>query len=379
MSLEQRKRIVDLAGASPLIGSELLALWQGDAVSGGARQASLDTLVILLDSIFGPDIAAKIPLALMGAADGVATLDGAGKLTGSQIPAALLGAVNWQGTWNATTNTPAIPAAAAANKGYFYKVSVAGTTNIDGIAEWAIGDWIISNGTVWEKVDNTDQVLSVAGLTGTITAAGLKTALAIAAADLTDFSANARSLVTAANYAAMKVLLAITAADITNASANGRSLITAADYAAMKVLLAYGSAADKNIGTSGNNVPLLDGANTHSGARNTFTKFINVGAGSAKTIAAGEITADASYIILDTEAGAATDDLIGINGGSDGDIIILRTANSARDVVLKNLGGGTNPLSLNGSVDATLASASNRIIFIYNVTTGVWIEVSRSF
>jgi limonene-1,2-epoxide hydrolase len=41
-------------------------------------------------------------------------------------------------------------------KGWYYKVATAGTTSIDGIADWAVGDWIVYNGTVWDKVDNTD-------------------------------------------------------------------------------------------------------------------------------------------------------------------------------------------------------------------------------
>ena len=69
--------------------------------------------------------------------------------------AALIGAVVYQGTWNATTNTPTIPAATA-NKGQYYVVAVAGATAIDGISDWNVGDHIICNGTAWEKIDNTE-------------------------------------------------------------------------------------------------------------------------------------------------------------------------------------------------------------------------------
>jgi hypothetical protein len=111
----------------------------------------------------------RIAASEKGAVNGVATLDGTGKVPVSQLPiAASLGAVVYQGVWDASTNIPTIPAASAGNKGYYYKVSVGGTTVVDTIAEWAPGDWIISNGTVWDKTDNTETVSSVAGKTGAI-------------------------------------------------------------------------------------------------------------------------------------------------------------------------------------------------------------------
>jgi len=105
----------------------------------------------------------------MGVADGVATLDNSGKLTTSQIPDAILGGLNFQSLWDANTNTPAIPVASTLNKGYYYKVNVAGTTLIDGISDWTIGDWIVSNGTIWDKVDAYEAVTSVSGKTGDVT------------------------------------------------------------------------------------------------------------------------------------------------------------------------------------------------------------------
>lgn len=63
-----------------------------------------------------------------------------------------LGALVYQGTWNASTNNPAL-ASGVGVKGYYYVVSVAGTTNLDGIALWSIGDWAVFNGATWQKVD----------------------------------------------------------------------------------------------------------------------------------------------------------------------------------------------------------------------------------
>lgn len=112
-------------------------------------------------------------------ANGYAPLDASAKVSTTYLPDAVLGAVSYQGAWNASTNTPTIPAAATSNKGHYYVVTVAGSTALDGITDWALGDWAISNGAAWEKVDNTDAVISVAGLTGIISASSLRTALAL--------------------------------------------------------------------------------------------------------------------------------------------------------------------------------------------------------
>jgi hypothetical protein len=80
---------------------------------------------------------------------------------------ALVGGVMYEGTWNASTNTPTITSSVG-SKGDYYIVSTAGSTNINGITSWNIGDWIIFNGSTWDKVDNTDAVSSVNGYTGAV-------------------------------------------------------------------------------------------------------------------------------------------------------------------------------------------------------------------
>lgn len=78
-----------------------------------------------------------------------------------------VGAVTYKGTWNANTNTPTL-VSSTGTQGDYYVVNVAGTTNLNGITDWQIGDWAIFNGSVWEKVDNTDSVSSVNGQVGTV-------------------------------------------------------------------------------------------------------------------------------------------------------------------------------------------------------------------
>jgi hypothetical protein len=79
----------------------------------------------------------------------------------------VIGALVYRGTWNAATNNPTL-VSGVGNKGDYYLVSVAGTTNLDGITSWNVGDWAVFDGTKWEKVDNNQSVTSVNGQTGVV-------------------------------------------------------------------------------------------------------------------------------------------------------------------------------------------------------------------
>lgn len=105
----------------------------------------------------------------VGVANGVAGLGADGKVPTAQLPDVAIGGLNYQGTWNASTNTPTIATASSSNKGFYYKVATAGSTNVGGITDWKVGDWIVSNGSGWDKIDNTDSVSSVNGATGAVT------------------------------------------------------------------------------------------------------------------------------------------------------------------------------------------------------------------
>jgi hypothetical protein len=64
-----------------------------------------------------------------------------------------------KGLWDAATNTPAIPVSSASNNGWFYIVqnSVAAGHAYPNIPDvgYKAGDWLLSNGSVWEKVKNS--------------------------------------------------------------------------------------------------------------------------------------------------------------------------------------------------------------------------------
>lgn len=94
-------------------------------------------------------------------------LDPSGKISSSLLPAAVVGAVSYAGTWDASTGDAPAP---LAKMGQYWIVSVDGSTNLDGITDWKAGDYAIYDGAAYGKIDNTDKVASVFGRIGTVTA-----------------------------------------------------------------------------------------------------------------------------------------------------------------------------------------------------------------
>jgi hypothetical protein len=108
----------------------------------------------------------QLPASEKDAPGGVAPIDSNRKIPLENIPDVLLGQVNYVTNWNASTDTPSLPAASTV-KGDYYIVNTAGTYQS---VAYEVGDWIISDGTEWSRVKNTDAVRTVFGLTGDITA-----------------------------------------------------------------------------------------------------------------------------------------------------------------------------------------------------------------
>jgi lysophospholipase L1-like esterase len=61
----------------------------------------------------------------------------------------------YQGLWNASTNSPTL-ASGVGTRGDYYIVTTAGSTTIDGVSGWQVGDWIIFNGALWQQLRPTD-------------------------------------------------------------------------------------------------------------------------------------------------------------------------------------------------------------------------------
>jgi len=88
--------------------------------------------------------------------------------------ASRLGVLDYKGTWDAGVNSPNL-ATSPPKKGHYYIVSAAGSTNLDGISTWEVGDWVIHNGQNWQKMDAADKAktsqleTSINSLSSTVT------------------------------------------------------------------------------------------------------------------------------------------------------------------------------------------------------------------
>ena len=97
------------------------------------------------------------------------TVNGQGQIT--SISTNPLNSPAYQGTWNASSNSPTLTSSVGTNNNY-YIVSTAGTTTLNGISLWSVGDWVIFNGTTsaWEKINGSSSEafnsITVTGLTG---------------------------------------------------------------------------------------------------------------------------------------------------------------------------------------------------------------------
>ena len=152
--------ITDIATTAPITGGPI------DSIGTiGITQSSLTTDGYLSSTDF-TTFNNKQSTSEKGAASGYAPLDANQKVPSANLPDSIVGAVSYQGTWNAQNNNPALPDPTTV-QGNYYVTEVPGTYlgNV-----YAIGDWVISNGTVWEKVDNTQNVNSVFGRTGSVVA-----------------------------------------------------------------------------------------------------------------------------------------------------------------------------------------------------------------
>lgn len=136
------------------------------------------------------DLAARQTTAQKGVANGYASLDGTGKLPTDQLPT-LVSILSYRGTWNASTNSPTL-ANGTGTAGHTYRVDTAGTALG---STFAVGDYVIYTGSVWQKALSTDDATrnavertAVATLTNKTLTAPVLTSPTITGTPVADFA-----------------------------------------------------------------------------------------------------------------------------------------------------------------------------------------------
>jgi hypothetical protein len=144
---------------------------------------------------------------LLGAPNGIATLDSTSKLTIAQMPITVM---DYKGTYDIVTNTPVL-VDGTGNQGDVYVNTAAGTRTFGpgNTITVAVGDWLIYNGTKWEKTLGNNVG------SGTVTSVGLTVGTTG-----TDVSVS-NSPITGAGAIAL---------NIPTASATARGLLSIADF-----------------------------------------------------------------------------------------------------------------------------------------------------
>ena len=129
-----------------------------------------------------------------------------------------------------------------------------------------------------------------------------------------------------------------------------------------------------NAGAIANTQALCSDAST--GSTNSFS-FDALPNRQNLTIASDAVTIRSVKITtvqVDTEGGAATDDLATINGGTNGQIITVNQAANSRDVTVKH---GTGNIRLNGAADFAFTTVQQNVTLMYLSAVSQWVEVSR--
>jgi hypothetical protein len=165
-------KIADLAVSTDKIYG--LAVTSGKLATDAVETDKIKNLAVTNAKLADATIAVS-KIAVVNQADGLLQIGNNGKIAESFLPDSIVGQLEYQGTINAA-GSAALAAASSANKGHYYVASEGFdrtanyTPEYEGDFEYNVGDWLISNGTSWDKVDNTDAVATVHGRIGNIVA-----------------------------------------------------------------------------------------------------------------------------------------------------------------------------------------------------------------
>jgi hypothetical protein len=253
-----------------------------------------------------------------------------------------IGALNYKGTWNASTNSPAL-ASGVGTKGDYYVVSVAGSTALDGISNWGVGDWAAFNGTAWQRVEGGADLNGVnLSVSGTSTLSGLtaSTALALNASkevvSVTNTGTGNNVLATSPSLTTPNIGAASgTSLSVTGALGCGTSLTTGA----FNITASYSF--------NDNNVNNIGGSGAYTGRCFIFHIFAQTGLCSIPIFPNGGAGVGWGWNYLDPDAGtwgySATSPIITFTiAGTAGNTFALQLNSNTGAATIQRTGGSNS-------------------------------------
>jgi hypothetical protein len=214
---------ISLGGSATITANTPNALTIGTGLSGTSFNGSSAVTIAISNT--------GVNAGTYGSASAIpsVTVNAQGQIT--SITTNALNSPAYQGTWNASTNSPTLTSSIGTNNNY-YIVSTAGTTTLNGISLWSVGDWAIFNGTTnaWEKINGSSSEaftsLTVTGLTGYMYANGTSAVTASTTIPTTSLSGT----ITNAQLANSSITV-----NSTSISLGGSGTITAANPFALTI------------------------------------------------------------------------------------------------------------------------------------------------
>ena len=299
--------------------------------AGGEISGPISNLQILNSAVLAKVLTGlSISGASITATDNL--LQAFGKLQ-SQINGVLGGAI-YQGVYNATTNSASL-VDGTGTKGHYYVVSVAGVQDFgSGSIDFNVGDWAIYNGTIWQKVDNTDAVSSVNGKLG---------AVSLTTADISE--------VTNLYFTTARVL-----ATVITGFTSGAGTVLATDTVLQALQKIDGNVSGKQSTlVSGTNIKTVNGVSILGSGDLTIASGITIGSTSITGGATGQLLFNLGGVVSSSSGLTFASGLLTVLGTTQ-QVKYAYDTNNRLDLTV-DIGGGTTMLAVGTSRKISMTHA----------------------
>ena len=349
---------VSLGGSTTVTASTTSTLTIGTGLSGSYFNGSTPVTIAISNT--------GVSAGTYGSATSIPTLtvNAQGQIT--SISTNALNSPAYQGTWNASTNTPTLTSSVGTNNNY-YIVSTAGTTTLNGISLWSVGDWAIYNGTTnaWEKVlggsAESFSSIAVTGLTGYMYANGTSN---VTASTTIPNAGLANSSITI-NGSAISLGGSVSVGTVTSVTGTAPVVSSGGTTPAISLAAAYGDTLNPYAAKTANYV--LAGPTTGAAAVPTFRALVAADIPSLSYVTSvsgtsGRITSTGGTTpVIDLASGVATAGTTGssllipvVTIDTYGRVTTITTASNPQGTVTSVSGAGTvNGITLTGTVTST--------------------------